>query len=146
VWVADHTGWLVRIDPRTLRVAARQRLDFGPHGVVAAGDAVYVADAHGSRLLEADPRTARIRRVAALPVGPIYPAAGAGSLWTASAAVWGDPAVQDDRVVRIDPRTLAVTATYHLGGNVSAVTFGFGSLWATVQPGQVVRVTPAPDG
>jgi len=54
VWVADHAGWLVKIDPRTLRVAARQRLDFGPHGVVA------------------------------LPVGPIYPAAGAGSIWSAS--------------------------------------------------------------
>jgi hypothetical protein len=90
VWVADHAGWLVKIDPRTLEVVARQRLDFGPHGVVATRDGVYVADAHGSRLLEADPRTARIRRVADLPVGPIYPAAGAGSIWSGSAAVWGN--------------------------------------------------------
>jgi DNA-binding beta-propeller fold protein YncE len=107
---------------------------------VVTSDAVYVADAHGSRLLEANPRTARIRRVATLPIGPIYPAAGAGALWTPSAAVWSNPATQDDRVARIDPATLAVTATYHLGGNVSAVAYGFGSLWATVQPGQVVRL------
>jgi hypothetical protein len=107
---------------------------------VVTGHGVYVADAHGSRLLEADPRTARVRRVARLPVGPIYPAAGAGSFWSASAAVWGDPTVQDDRVVRIDPRAGAVTATDHLGGNVSSVAFGFASLWATVQPGQVVRL------
>jgi DNA-binding beta-propeller fold protein YncE len=146
VWVADHTGWLVKIDPRTLRVAARQRLDFGPHGVVVTGHGVYVADAHGSRLLEADPRTARVRRVARLPVGPIYPAAGAGSLWSGSAAAWSDPAAQDDRVVRIDPRTMAVADTFHLGANVSSVAFGFGSLWATVQPGQVVRVAPARAG
>ena len=49
-------------------------------------------------------------------------------------------------MVRIDPATLAVTQTFHLGGNVSAVAFGFGSLWATVQPGLVVRLTPAPRG
>jgi hypothetical protein len=38
------------------------------------------------------------------------------------------------------PASLAVTATDHLGGNVSAVAFGFASLWATVQPGQLVRL------
>jgi DNA-binding beta-propeller fold protein YncE len=146
VWVADHAGWLVKIDPRTLEVVARQRLDFGPHGVVATRDGVYVADAHGSRLLEADPRTAKTRRVAGLPVGPIYPAAGAGSIWSGSAAVWSNATAHDDRVVRIDPATLAVTQTFHLGGNVSAVAFGFGSLWATVQPGLVVRLTPARGG
>jgi hypothetical protein len=58
-----------------------------------------------------------------------------------SAAVWSNATAHDDRVVRIDPATLAVTQTFHLGGNVSAVAFGFGSLWATVQPGLVVRLT-----
>jgi hypothetical protein len=64
---------------------------------------------------------------------------GAGSIWSGSAAVWSDPTAQDGRVVRIDPATLAVTQTFHLGGNVSAVAFGFGSLWATVQPDQLIR-------
>jgi hypothetical protein len=144
VWVADHTGWLLKIAPGTLRIVARKRLDFGPHGVAVTDAAVYVADAHGSRLLEADPRTARIRRVVRLPIGPIYPAVGAGSIWSSSAAVWGTGTTQatlDDRVVRIDPRTLAVAETFHLGGNVSAVAFGFGSLWAA-QAAQVVRITP----
>ena len=68
--------------------------------------AVYVADAHGRRLLEADPKTAAIRRIQWLPVGPIYPAVGAGSIWSGSAAVWEDEAAQDDQVVRIDPTTL----------------------------------------
>jgi DNA-binding beta-propeller fold protein YncE len=142
VWVADHAGWLVKIDPRTLEVVARQRLDFGPHGVVATRDGVYVADAHGSRLLEADPRTAAVRRVARLPIGPIYPAVGAGSIWSSPAAVWQDETAQDDRVVRIDPKTLTVAETFHLAGNASAVAFGFGSVWATVATGQVVRITP----
>jgi streptogramin lyase len=142
VWVADHTGWLVKIDPTRFEVVARRRLGFGPHGVVVADGAVYVADAHGSRLLQADPRTAAIRRVARLPIGPIYPAVGAGSIWSAPAAVWEDERARDDRVVRVDPKTLAVAETVHVGGNASAVAFGFGSLWATVATGQVVRITP----
>ena len=56
-----------------------------------------------------------------------------------AAAVWSNATAHDDRVVRIDPATLAVTQTFHLGGNVSAVAFG--SLWATAQPGLVVRLT-----
>lgn len=145
VWVADHAGWLVKIDPSTLDVVARRRLDFGPHGVVVTEDAVYVADAHGHRLLEADPETARVRRIVELPLGPIYPASGAGSLWSSSAAVW-DGEVRDDRVVRVDPRTLRVVQTAHLGGDVPSLAFGFGSVWAALRTGTVVRTTPPARG
>jgi DNA-binding beta-propeller fold protein YncE len=133
----------VKSDPVSFKVVARQRLDFGPHGVVIANDAVYVADAHDSRLLEADPKTAEIRRKTALPVGPIYPAVGGGTIWSSSAAVWESGTTPDDRVVRIDPKTHAVVETFHLGANASAVAFGFGSLWAALQNGEVVRITPA---
>jgi DNA-binding beta-propeller fold protein YncE len=141
VWVADHAGWLVKIDPARLKVVARYRLDFGPHGVVATPHAVYVADAHGGRLLQADPDTARVKRIAELTPGPIHPAVGAGWIWSSSAAAWGD-ATRDDRVMRIDPRTLAVVQTMHLGGNVPSLTFGLGSVWAAVSSGSVVRITP----
>jgi DNA-binding beta-propeller fold protein YncE len=145
VWVADHSGWLVKIDPMTFKVVARQRLGFGPHGVVVANGAVYVADAHGRRLLEADPGTARIRRTAKLPVGPIYPAVGAGSLWSVSAGAW-ESGVHDDRVVRIDPRTLTVAETFHVGGNAPSLAFGFGSAWAALETGEVVRIAAARSG
>jgi hypothetical protein len=143
VWVADHAGWLVKIDPTTFNVVARQRLNFGAHGVVTTNDAVYIADAHGDRLLEADPETAKIRRRAKLRVGAIYPVVGAGSLWSGSAGAW-ESGVRDDRVVRIDPKTLAVVETFHVGANASSVAFGFGSLWAALETGEVVRITPAP--
>jgi DNA-binding beta-propeller fold protein YncE len=141
LWDADHAGWLVKIDPSTLKVSARRRLDFGPHGVLIREDAVYVADSHGNRLLEADPSTAAIRRIVELPIGPIYPVYAFGSLWTSSAAVW--ERARDDRVARIDAKTLSVVETLHLGGSVSAVAAGFGSVWATVQTGEVVRIRPA---
>jgi virginiamycin B lyase len=141
VWVADHAGWLVKINPGTLEVVTRRRLDFGPHGVVVTRRAVYVADAHGNRLLEADPKTAKARRIVDLPVGPIHPTVGAGSIWSSSAAVW-DGASKDDRVVNIDPETLKIVRTLHLGGSVPSVAFRFGSVWAAVRTGSAVRVSP----
>jgi DNA-binding beta-propeller fold protein YncE len=146
VWVADHAGWLVKIDPATLKVIARRRLDFGPHGVVVTVHAVYVADAHGARLLEADPQTAKVRRIAELSPGPIHPVVGAGWIWSSSAAAWDDTA-EDDRVMRIDPRTLRIVQTLQLGGNVPSVAFGFGSVWVPVGTGSViVRIAPRVEG
>jgi hypothetical protein len=143
LWVADHAGWLVKIDPRTFTVVARQRLRFGPHGVVATGQAAYVADAHANRLLEADPRTAKIRRVAKLSPGPIFPVFGAGSLWSSSAAQWsGATGRRDDRVLRIDPASLELAEVVRVGGNVPSVAFAFGSVWAADNVGRVVRITP----
>jgi DNA-binding beta-propeller fold protein YncE len=143
LWVADHTGWLVKISPRRFKVIARTRLNFGPHGVVATGTAVYVADAHGARLLEADPKTAKIKRIGRLPVGVIDPVLGAGSIWSGSAAIWGGPPpVQDDRLLRVDPKTLSLVETLHLGGNVPGVAYGFGSVWAAVATGELVRIKP----
>jgi outer membrane protein assembly factor BamB len=142
VWVADHAGWLVKIDPKTLKVIARRRLDFGPHGVAVTPHAVYVADAHGSRLLQADPATARVRRTAELSPGPITPAVGAGWIWSSSSGAWGGT-TEDDRVMRIDPRTLRVVQVLRLGGNVPSVAFGFGSVWVPVSTGSVVRIAPA---
>jgi hypothetical protein len=141
LWDADHSGWLVKIDPATLKISARQRLDFGPHGVLVAEGAVYLADSHGKRLLKADPETANIRKTVTLPLGPIYPVYGFGALWTGSEAVWhGEP---DDRVVRIDPNTLSILETVHAGGDVMSVAVGFGSVWAALRTGEVVRIKPA---
>jgi DNA-binding beta-propeller fold protein YncE len=143
LWVADHAGWLVKVDPATFTVVARQRLRFGPHGVVATRQAAYVADAHANRLLEADSRTAKVRRVAKLTPGPIFPVFGAGSLWSSSAAQWsGETGRRDDRVLRIDPESLELAEVVHVGGNVPSIAFAFGSVWAADTEGRVVRITP----
>jgi hypothetical protein len=76
---------------------------------------------------------------AQLSPGPIHPAVGAGWIWSSPAAAWGD-ATRDDRVLRIDPRTLGGVQVLHLGGNVPSVTFGLGSVWAAVSTGAVVRI------
>lgn len=66
---------------------------------------------------------------------------GEPSVGDRSAAVW-DGETEDDRVVRIDPRTLRIVRTLHLGGAVPSVAFGFGSVWAAVRGGSVVRFEP----
>jgi hypothetical protein len=139
----NRSGSVSKLDPKTLKVMARRRLDFGPHEVVATPHAVHVADAHGGRLLEADPAPARVRRIAELSPGPITPAVGAGWIWSSSAAAWGGT-TQDDRVLRIDPRTLRVAQVLQLGGNVPSVAFGFGSVWVPVgTESVVVRIAAA---
>jgi DNA-binding beta-propeller fold protein YncE len=119
VWVADHTGWLFKIDPDRFRVLARTRLRFGPHGVVVSGNGVYVAASHENRIVKADPQRGRIEASGRLPVGPIYPVAGAGALWSGSSAVREDPANSDDRLMRIDPNHLQATRIYHLEAPMS---------------------------
>jgi DNA-binding beta-propeller fold protein YncE len=142
VWVADHAGWLVKIDPARLTVLARRRLDFGPHGVVVTPRAVYVADAHGGRLLQVDPETAKVQRVVELSPGPITPVVGAGWIWSSSAEAWGGT-TKDNRVLRIDPVTLRIVQVLQLGGNVPSVGFGFGSVWVPVGTRSVVvRIAP----
>jgi DNA-binding beta-propeller fold protein YncE len=133
-----------KLNPRTNRVVGNPLVLGSPQSIAFGQGALWVADAHGSRLLEADPETTAIRRIRRLPVGPIYPAVGAGSIWSGSAAVWQDETAQDDQVVRIDPTTLVIAKRFPVGGNVSAVAFGFRSLWAALQTGQVVRITPKP--
>jgi len=138
----NHSGSVSKIDPARLKVLARRRLDFGPHGVVVTPRAVYVADAHGGRLLQADPETVKVKRIVELSPGPITPVVGAGWIWSSSAEAWGGT-TKDDRVLRIDPATLRVVQVLQLGGNVPSVGFGFGSVWVPVGTRSVVvRIAP----
>jgi hypothetical protein len=65
------------------------------------------------------------------------------SCWSSSAEAWGGM-TQDDRVMRIDPATLRIVQTLHLGGKLPSVAFGFVSVWVLVGTGSVVvRISPA---
>jgi hypothetical protein len=82
----------------------------------------------------------KIVKIARLPAGPIYPVAGGGSIWSASSSAWENPAARDDGLMRIDPKSLALQTTYHLGANVLAVGYGFGSVWAALANRELVRL------
>jgi DNA-binding beta-propeller fold protein YncE len=71
VWLFDHDHFLVKVDPKTMRVVARQQLKFGAFGVIPTMSRVFLADPQGQRLAVADPETARVLRGTALDIAPI---------------------------------------------------------------------------
>jgi YVTN family beta-propeller protein len=78
------------------------------------------------------------RVVATIPVGrdPAALTTGAGSVWVTDSS--------DATVLRIDPRTNAVTATIAVGGDPSGVVVFAGSVWvASRADGTVSRIDPA---
>jgi DNA-binding beta-propeller fold protein YncE len=142
VWVADHTGWIIKLDSRSFRVSHRSRLGFGPHGVVTGGSAVFVADSHRGRILRVDPKTAQVLMVKSLAIAPINPVFGDGALWSSSGANWETPGSgTDGRVFRIDQDSLALTHAIDVGAPVASVGWGFGSVWAASPSGSVYRVS-----
>ena len=107
LWIADHEGRVVKLDPATRRVRARIPVGGTPVSVTAAGGAVWVLstddDSAGSHLYRFDARSGkRLDRVA---VGGYRTAiaAGAGGLWLLSDWRQGD-------LERIDPDSHRRTA------------------------------------
>jgi hypothetical protein len=139
VWLVDHDHGLVKVEPATLRILAREQLGFGTIGVVATQDAVFLADPLGQRLHVADTRTAHLLRSRSLDVAPIDPALGGGSIWTIDEKAWGG-STGDDRIFRLDPDTLRIVQAVPVGATPASVTFGQGSAWVALRSGEVVRL------
>jgi DNA-binding beta-propeller fold protein YncE len=107
LWIADHEGRVVQLDPATRRVRARIPVGGTPVSVTAAGGAVWVLstddDSAGSHLYKFDARSGeRLDRVAVGGYGTAI-AAGAGGLWLLSDWRQGD-------LERIDPDSHRRTA------------------------------------
>jgi hypothetical protein len=85
----NQSGSVSKIDPATNQVVGNLPSLGSPQSIAFGQGAVWVADAHGGRLLQADPGTARVERIAELSPGSIHPVVGAGSIWSSSAAAWG---------------------------------------------------------
>jgi hypothetical protein len=88
LWVADHEGRVVQLDPATRQVGARISVGGTPISVTAIGGAVWVMstdnDSAGSHLYKLDARSGKLLdRVAVGGYGQAI-AAGAGGLWLLS--------------------------------------------------------------
>jgi YVTN family beta-propeller protein len=80
-------------------------------------------------LWELDPATVRVTHTITFGKGTsvllsLDVAIGAGSVWVTN--------YDDGTLVRIDPKTLTVVKTIHLGSHPSGVTFGADRVWVTV--------------
>ena len=107
VWVTDSdTSTLYRVDPTTLKVAAKIPVPT-PKGVLATVTAVWVAAVRDGAVLRIDPATNKV--VATITVGPTG-ASGPNWLGSGLGSIWvGVP--NSSSVVRIDPITNAIQAT-----------------------------------
>jgi DNA-binding beta-propeller fold protein YncE len=114
-----HT--VVRIDPRTNRIAARIRLPrvLNDNAIAFGEGAVWVLEAR--KAIRIDPKTNRPVLRVRLPGDPIGVAVGEGAVWVS---------LDDGRVARIDPGRRRVTATIRTGTHTEYLTVGAGAVWA----------------
>jgi hypothetical protein len=137
VWVLGPRE-LLRVDPDDNRVTARIRvpgqvaLDGG--GLAAGAGALWIRA--GERTVRVDARRGRVTGSVPMPVQ----AAASDGLWSCTAGHQGGP----DRLVRMDPRTLTVTARIRLPRCPSVLAAERGVVWALDHSGrQLLRVQAA---
>ena len=127
---------VVRIDPRTRKVAAT--VPVGMHVFnLAASDTQVVVDSYEDNLVAAiDPRTNRVLWREPLLHSPSGIAFADGSVWVALTGGFA--------VVRLDPRTGAVLATVPVGGKPFPLASAAGAVWVRCEQDSTVwRVDPA---
>jgi hypothetical protein len=134
IWALDGRD-LFRVDPDANRVAARIRIPrpaaFYGAGLVVGAGALWV-DA-GDRTVRVDARTGRVAGSVRVPVQ----AAAADGLWSCTARLEDGPG----RLIRVDPRTLAVTTRVRLARCPAVLAAEAGAVWALDDSGrQLLRV------
>lgn len=136
VWIVTKPSALVRIDPRTNAIAATIELPSGSENPFFSDGFVWVSSFEHDQLLKVDPASEKI--VATIPVGPKprFLTAGAGSVWTLNQG--------DGTISRVEMKTGKVVATITCGipGGGGEITFGAGSVWATMFDFPLTEVDP----
>lgn len=144
VWVAAPDS-VLRIDPRSNRIAGRTRVP-GATCVAVAGGAVWVTGAERGTVTRIDPRTGRAGppiRAGAYPEGL---AAGFGSLWVSSGPrPCGSPSRpctahmdMSGTLARIDPRTGRLLSLVRVPASPSYVATGHEGVWLSSNDGTIV--------
>jgi streptogramin lyase len=130
---------IYRVDPETGEEQAQVTLPGRfCQGMTAAFDALWACFDEG--LARIDPAANSIAVAIAYQAPQVYsrPAVGPDAIWALSGQITADS------VVRIDPATNVVTATYPLGQAATSLAYGFDALWATATTqGTLLRIDPA---
>jgi virginiamycin B lyase len=128
---------LIKVDPKTLKVAASYDIDGSPTGVRVGLGAVWVTDPVHAILHRFDPTTGKL--VADITVGssPAFFAVGEGAVWTMNQF--------DGTISRIDPATNTVIAKIEFGETVYGgdIAVGGGFLWLRGSKTLLFKIDPA---
>lgn len=120
VWVVSKSGHeVLRLDPTRGTVTARIAAERNPDWVTAGAGSVWVTRETPRAVLRIDPATNAV--AATIP--------GEASWGIGTGIAFHDGAVWTGFLVRIDPSTEKVTASFAGKGEQAAVTFGGGSAW-----------------
>jgi virginiamycin B lyase len=135
VWLMTNTsGALSRIDPASNTVIATISTPAGSFCPLFADGFVWITSTESNVLSKVDPATNRT--VLQIPVGkkPRFLTYGEGSVWTLNQG--------DGTVTRVNVRTNQRLADVAAGipGSGGEITFGFGSIWATIQKKPITRI------
>lgn len=138
--VAPEARTVFSVDPRTRKVRAI-KLGQEPFDAASGGGALWVADHDSRRVMRVDLKTGAITRSKDFGSPELAIAYGFGSVWVVNAS---------DTLLRLDPSTLAVTAT--LDGVASSyegyepkIAIGQDALWVSdALKRSVARVDPQP--
>jgi DNA-binding beta-propeller fold protein YncE len=134
-------------EPEALTLEAEIQLEPGLTDVAVGSGSVWVTGATG--VVEVDAATNRV--LARIPVAGTGDqsriAIGEGVVWVTA------PELRDDgsrgNLVRIDPSTAEIDATYQIGDTITGVATGGGSVWLTIAgngPGELLRIDRSTGG
>jgi DNA-binding beta-propeller fold protein YncE len=142
VWAVSHDrATLLRIDPRSERVAHRIVLALEPHGVAFGSGFVWVALYHQSTIVRVDPSSNRILGPPISAGFPTEPLASAGGhLWAipSTGGSLADP--QLHTVLEIDAQSRRIVSSYRTRGRPQdLVAAGDSVCVATTEPNELVR-------
>ncbi len=137
VWLVVKPSTLIRVDPATNSVIAKIDLPSESEDPFFSDGFVWVTSFGHGALLKIDPATNTI--AATIPVGPKprFLTTGAGSVWTLNQG--------DGTVSRVEIATGKLIATIECGltGEGGEITFGAGSVWATLFGIPLTQIDPA---
>lgn len=137
VWMVTKPSRLIRVDPGTNTVTASLELPAGSENPAFGGGFVWVSASQRNALLKVDPAAPRI--VATIPVGPgpRFLTVGDGSVWTLNQG--------DGSISRVEMSTGKLLATIPCGvpGEGGEITYGAGSVWATMFDFPLTQVDPS---
>jgi virginiamycin B lyase len=127
---------LARVDPRSLRIAARIPVKSGSAGVHAGYGAIWVTNSAGNTVQKIDPRRNRVASTIAVGRGPRSVTVGAGSVWTLNES--------DGSITNLDPRTGEKLATIPAGlvGAGADLASGDRSVFARATATLLTRIDP----
>jgi virginiamycin B lyase len=130
LWVTDHSaGKLLRIDPRANRIAGSVSLP-GADWVTGFGSSLYVSQ-ETNVVTRVDARTLKVLGRVKVPRNPLGSAIVGNKLFV--------PCIDGNAVAVVDPSTMKLVKTLHVGGGPIVVQPLDGHAWVSLSAGTAIR-------